>query len=73
LRYFYAWRPLVLLATVVILTLPWLGVIALIVVLFVTITALRALVRAVVWVISALVRSVPRPSWERVTHTHGLG
>jgi hypothetical protein len=71
-RYFYAWTPLVLIATVVILTLPWLGVIALMVALLVAIAALAALAWTVVSAVHAVVRSVPRRSRLRVTQTHGL-
>ena len=40
LRYFYAWTPLVLVATIVLLALPWLGLIALIIVSLVAVPAL---------------------------------
>jgi hypothetical protein len=39
-RYFYAWTPLVLVATIVLLALPWLGLIALIIVSLVAVPAL---------------------------------
>jgi hypothetical protein len=39
-RYFYAWTPLVFVATIVVLALPWLGLVALIVVSLVAIPAL---------------------------------
>jgi hypothetical protein len=71
-RHFYLWTPLVLVGTVAILAVPWLAGIALIVALLVAIRALAALARAVVSAVHALVRSVPRRSWERVTQTHGL-
>jgi len=72
LRYFYTWTPLVLVATIVILALPWLGVIALIVALLIAVTALAALAWAVVSALHALVRSVPQRSWHRVAQTRGL-
>ena len=40
LRYFYAWTPLVLVATIALLALPWLGLIALIIVSLVAVPAL---------------------------------
>lgn len=42
-RYFYAWTPLFIVGTVVLLSLPWLGVIALMLVAFVLLVALAAL------------------------------
>jgi hypothetical protein len=71
-RHFHLWTPLVLVGTLAILALPWLAGIALILALLVAIRALAALVRAVVSALHALARSVPRPSSEQVTQTHGL-
>ncbi|MFL5946487.1 MAG: hypothetical protein ACJ74D_10195 [Gaiellaceae bacterium] len=39
-RYFYAWTPLVFVATLVLLALPWLGLIALMIVALVALPAL---------------------------------
>jgi hypothetical protein len=46
-RYFYAWTPLVIVAAVVLLSMPWLGLIAL---MIVALVALAALACAVVFV-----------------------
>lgn len=46
-RYFWGWTPLVIVGTVILLTLPWLGVIALLVV---ALGAVAALAWAVVYV-----------------------
>jgi hypothetical protein len=48
-RYFYAWTPLVLIGAVVLLSLPWLGLIA----LMVFALAIVALLVALVWAIVA--------------------
>jgi hypothetical protein len=58
--------------TVAILAVPWLAGIALILALLVAIRTLAALARAVVSAVHALVRSLPRRPWERVTQTHAL-
>jgi hypothetical protein len=47
-RYFYAWIPVVAVGTLVILSLPWLGLIALIVVMPLVLGALAALAWAIV-------------------------
>ena len=49
-RYFYAWTPLVIVGTVVLLSLPWLGLIALVVFALVALAALAALAWAIVFV-----------------------
>ena len=59
-RYFYAWMPLVLVGTVVILICPWLGLIALLVGLSSVLAALGALTWAIVSALGALARSVLR-------------
>lgn len=56
-RYFYAWTPLVILTAVFVLALPWLGLIALMVVALV---ALGALTWAVVFVPYMLSRAIGR-------------
>jgi hypothetical protein len=56
-RYFYAWTPLAIVGTVVLLSLPWLGLIALIVVALV---ALPALAIAIVVAPYMLVRAISR-------------
>jgi hypothetical protein len=47
-RYFYAWTPLVVLGTVVVVSLPWLGLIALAGAAFAALAALAALASAIV-------------------------
>jgi hypothetical protein len=59
-RYFYAWTPLVIVGTVVLLSLPWLGLIALMVVSLVALAALAALAWAIVSVTSMLSRAISR-------------
>ena len=60
LRYFYAFTPLVIVGTVFILTLPWLGLAALLVFALVALAALAALAWAIVVAPYLLVRSVAR-------------
>jgi hypothetical protein len=59
-RYFYAWTPLVIVATVVLLSLPWLGLIAL---MLVALVALPTLALAIVFVPYMLIRAISR-SWQ---------
>ena len=47
-KYFYAWTPLVIVGTVVLLSLPWLGLFALLLVSLVALAALAALAWAIV-------------------------
>jgi hypothetical protein len=47
-RYFYAWTPLVVVGTVVVLALPWLGLIALMIAALAALAALPALAWAMV-------------------------
>ena len=56
-RYFYAWTPLLIVGTICILSLPWLGLIALMIVLLV---ALPAFAFVLVVVPSMLVRAIAR-------------
>jgi hypothetical protein len=60
IRYFYGWLPFVFLATIFILCAPWLGVIALLVLLFALVGVLGAMVWATVVGLSALGRAVAR-------------
>jgi hypothetical protein len=55
-RYFYAWTPLVIVETILVLSLPWLGLIALILVVLVVLVALAALAWAIVALLSLLIR-----------------
>jgi hypothetical protein len=53
-RYFYAWIPFVLVGTIFILSLPWLGVIALMAALFAVVVAVLALARGIIVAFLAL-------------------
>ena len=57
MRYFYAWTPLVVVGTIVLLSMPWLGLIAL---MIVAIVALAALAWAIVFVPYTLSGAVRR-------------
>jgi hypothetical protein len=59
-RYFYAWTPLVIVAAVVLLSMPWLGLIALMIAATVALVALAALARALVFVPYMLSRAISR-------------
>lgn len=59
-RYFYAWAPLVIVGTLVILSLPWLGLIALMIFAIVAVTALAALAWAIVVAPYTLGRTINR-------------
>jgi hypothetical protein len=56
-RYYYAWTPLVIVGTVVVLSLPWLGLIAL---MIFSLAALAALAWAIVFVPYMLGRALSR-------------
>lgn len=58
LRYFYSWTPLVIVGTVVLLALPWLGGIAVLVVAFAALMPVVALAWGAVWVARMLIRAV---------------
>jgi len=57
-RYFYAWTPFVVVGTGALLALPWLGLIALMVVPFVAVAAVGALAWAIVSVLVRLTLAV---------------
>jgi len=57
-NYFYKWIPLLVLGTILILGLPWLGLIALIVVVFFLFSALATLAFAVARAIGAVSRAI---------------
>ena len=57
MRYFYAWTPLVIVGIVVLLSAPWLGLIAL---MIFSLVALSALAGAIVFVPYALSRAIGR-------------
>jgi hypothetical protein len=65
-RYFYAWTPLVIVAAVFLLSMPWLGLIALMTVATVALVALATLAWAIVFVPYMLSRAISR-RW----HTRG--
>ncbi len=69
-RYFYAWIPVVVVETLVILSLPWLGLIALIVVLPVVLGALAALAWAIVSVPYRFGRAVSHRWHGAYAHPH---
>jgi hypothetical protein len=76
-RYFYAWTPLVFVATLVLLALPWLGLIALMIVALVALPALAfALVLAPYLLVHAISRrlqsrrSARRPAVVLATTAH---
>jgi hypothetical protein len=60
-RYWYARTPLLVLGTVVLLSIPWLGVLAVMVVALAALAALAAAVRVTVSVMSTLARTMTRP------------
>lgn len=68
-RYFYSWTPLVIVGTVVFLSLPWLGLIALLVAVLVALAALAALAWAIVAAPLALVRATGH-RWQGRSRTH---
>ena len=60
MRYFYAWTPLVIVGTIILLSLPWLGLIALMIFALVALVALAALAWAMVFVPYMLSRAISR-------------
>lgn len=62
-RYFYAWTPLFIVGSVFILALPWLGLIAL---MIVALVALPALAGAIVFVPYVLARAIGR-RWQALS------
>jgi ABC-type protease/lipase transport system fused ATPase/permease subunit len=58
--YFYAWTPLVIVGTVVLLSLPWLAVFALMIFALAALVALTALASAMVAVPYFLGRAISR-------------
>lgn len=67
--YFYAWTPFVLVGTVAILALPWLGLFALLVVALVAFAALAALAWAVIVAPYLIIRSIGH-RWHGRTVAH---
>jgi len=58
--YFYAWTPFVIVGTVVLLSLPWLGLVALMTFALVALVALAALAWTILAPSYLLIRSVGR-------------
>jgi amino acid transporter len=71
-NYFYKWIPLFVLGTILLLGLPWLGLIALIVVVFSLFSALAALTFAVGRAIGAVSRAIARQWDGRTSPRHGM-
>ena len=71
-RYFYAWTPLVLVGTVVLLSLPWLAVIALMLVAFVLLVAVAALGYAIAWALRELSGAISHRSHSRNGARQGM-
>jgi hypothetical protein len=59
-RYFYAWTPLVIVAAVFVLSMPWLALITLIALVIVSLVVLAALAWAIVSVPHILGRTISR-------------
>jgi len=57
-NYFYKWAPLLVIGTLVLLGLPWLGLIALILVLGVLVSALATLALAIASALAAISRTL---------------
>lgn len=68
-RYFYGFTPLVVVGTVFLLSLPWLGLVALMVLALATLGALAGLAWAIVVAPYLLIRSVGR-RWHGRTVAH---
>ncbi len=60
-RYFYAWTPFLIVGTVVLLSLPWLGAIALMLVSVVLLVALAELAYAIAGALRVLSRAISHP------------
>jgi hypothetical protein len=67
-RYFYAWTPLLIVGTVVLLSAPWLGLIALMIVVGFAVVAVVALTWAIVSVPMMLGRAIRR-GWHAPSRT----
>jgi|SRR5262245_42038839 len=69
-RYFYAWTPLVLVGTVFFLSLPWLGLLALVVFALLSLAVLATLVWAIVAAPLAVGHAIARQWRERGVVSH---
>ncbi len=68
-RYFYAWTPFFLVGTAVLLSLPWLGPVALVTFAFIALVALAALAWAIVAAPYLLIRAIAH-RWHEPTVAH---
>ena len=71
-RYYYAWTPLFIVGTIVLLSLPWLGLIALVSVSLVLIAALAALANAIAWAFRVLSGAITQTWHGRSGSTQAL-
>lgn len=71
-NYFYKWIPVFILGTIFILGLPWLGLIAVIVVAGALVGALAALAFAIARAVGALSRAISHVWRPRSGATHGM-
>ena len=71
-RYFYAWTPLAILGTVVLLSLPWLGVIALMLVALALLLALAELGSAIASGLLELNAAISHRRHRREGARHGM-
>jgi hypothetical protein len=71
-NYFYKWTPLFVLGTVLLLGLPWLGLIALVVVVLVLVSAVATLAFGVAWAIGTVSRAITRRWHGRTALGHGM-
>lgn len=65
-NYFYNWTPIVVIGTVLILGLPWLGLFALIFVASFVFAALATVALGLAWTIAAVGRAIGR-EWHRLS------
>jgi VIT1/CCC1 family predicted Fe2+/Mn2+ transporter len=71
-RYLYSVAPLVIVGAVVLLAVPWLALIALVILALATLIALGALASAIVFVPYKLSRAIGR-HWQSESHTQTSG
>jgi hypothetical protein len=57
-NYFYKWTPILIVGTIVLFGLPWLGLMALIFVALVVVGALGALAFAIAWMVETVSRAI---------------
>jgi hypothetical protein len=71
-NYFYKWTPVVVVGTIVLLGLPWLGLIALIVVAGAFVGVLGALALAIAWLVETVYRAFGRGLRELSGAVHSI-